>query len=124
MKTFAKKVKNLISSFLFGEVTRRENVNIKITALVTKKNRRFLENVEKLFKLPHAIIGDVYKIDYNFNLDYLDDINKRFDAIISLMARKDVKIEKISYSELNHGKILIQELLNKLNKMDTVKTLY
>ena len=103
----------------FHQATRSEKVGILILVDITKGNKAFLQEVIAALNISPKCMteGDILQIDYSFGIEYLDGINKKFDLIMDLISRKDVKVESILYAELNHGKILIQEILNKMDKI-------
>jgi len=102
----------------FHAVTRKENVAFQISVIVTKENKELVqEALAAVGSSFPAREGDTVRIDYSFVIDYLNGINKKFDTIMELLERKDTILESVSLSELNHGKVLIYEMLSRIDKI-------
>lgn len=98
-------------------VSREEKVSINLFASVTEDSLPFLSTQMELLKQKVRPLrdGDTVQIKYDFDLDYMNGIDKRFEVICNLLQSDSVQIKSVSYSELNHGRILLQDLLNKID---------
>jgi len=102
-------------------MSREEKITINIKLDISDNNRdiinksiNILENQSEISLLKS---GHEVSIDYIFSIDYLNGINKRFEAILNIMNLEDIKIE-IGYKELKYGKILLKNLLDKIDILE------
>ena len=104
------KTKNFIA-----EETRKETVKISVEVLADKENLVYLQGLKDTFKLASCVeVDDIFSLDYTFDVSYLNGINRRFELLLDLLNQKNADVKKVSYVELAHGKILLQEILNKI----------
>lgn len=59
--------------------------------------------------------GDILKLNYVFNIDYINGIEENFDALIKLS--DNGVIVSADMKELLHGRSLLLELLKKLQTL-------
>jgi hypothetical protein len=98
--------------------TRTEDVDLSLSAIITKENIKFLTKQAKILGVGNAFTkGDQLNISYFFRIDYLSDIDRRLTAILAITKRKDIQITLASVVALNHSKILINEILRKMEEL-------
>jgi hypothetical protein len=103
---------------MLRNVTREEKVTITLQASVTKASKRMLTAQLKVLGQPLVVKeGDTVAVSYDFAIDYLDGIDKRFQAIFKLLESGHVDIKSVNYRELKHGRILLQDLLRKMDAL-------
>lgn len=53
------------------------------------------------------------KINYSFHLDYIGEINKRFEALLDICENPDVVIDV----DLHHSELLLEKLLERVREI-------
>ncbi len=111
------------------KITRSESMAIKVEVEVTAKNIKYLKEKYrvlmkgKCFALtPEYILNFaltpeyILNFDYRFNIDYLDDTDKQFRAILAMTERKDVNVVAFDMKTLNRTRSLLLDLVRSIDK--------
>lgn len=119
---FKVKCKNL-GKYIFGEIRRSERISITASLLVTDENKKYIHNLaqEVDFKyLKNAQCDDIASITYNFNLEYIGGIEKRFEKIIEFLNKENSKIVSVDYRELTEGKSLFLRVIKRIEELQEI----
>ena len=94
---------------------REEKVVIELEVNGSVLSEEENENIQELFKIPKLKGGDTANITFDFLIFY-ENVSKRLTTILDLWDK--AAIIKVNTKALNQNKILIQEVLCKLEKVE------
>lgn len=64
--------------------------------------------------------GDTFELDYNFNIDYIGDIEKSMNLILQMLNENSDVLKEVNLVEVQHGRCLIGELFERFKELENV----